>query len=341
MILYFAITIAVGIGLGLFGWECAQDVLALGQEDRETSVSILAEDSIDDIADKLYAKGLIRHRWLFKIYCDVSNADEKIDPGVYKLNYRYDYHALVNGMIEYAPNRETVTVMITEGYNAEQIFALLEKNKVCSAEALREVAQNGSFDYWFLEGTPAGTNNRLEGFLYPDTYEFYVSDTAENVLDKMLDNFEHRISDYEEEIKQSGYTVRDIINVAAMIEEEAADDKERDTMASVLFNRLKSDDYLQYLQMDSTVFYACEQAGKGFDITFDSLYNTYVYPGLPYGPISNPGLPSIKAALRPAETDYYYFAAGKDGVSHFFKDFDSFNAFITSDEYLLFTEKDG
>lgn len=339
VLLYFAITIAFGIGLGLFGWECAQDVLALGQHDKEITVSIRVEDNIDDITDKLYDNGLIRHKWLFKIYCDVTDADKKIDPGVYKLNYQYDYHALVNGMIKYAPTRATVTVMITEGYDCEQLFALLEENGVCKAEELRNTAKSGDFDYWFLDEVPVGTENRLEGFLYPDTYEFYISDDAENVLKKMLNNFEKKISEFEDEIKQSGFTVRDIINIAAMIEEEAANNEERATISSVIHNRLKTDNYLQYLQMDSTVFYACQLEGISFDVTIDSPYNTYAYPGLPYGPVSNPGLYSIKAALRPQSTDYYYFAAGKDGVSHFFTDYDAFNAFVTSDQYIGYFEK--
>lgn len=338
LLLYFAITIAFGIGLGLFGWECAQDVLALGMKDREVSVAIQKDDTIDTVTDKLYDNGLIRHKWLFKLYCKVTKAEEKIDPGVYTLNDLYDYHALVNGMIEYAPTRETVTVMITEGYDCEQIFALLEENKVCSAEELREAAQYSAFDFWFLEEVTPDTQNRLEGFLYPDTYEFYIHDDASRVLSKMLNNFDNKLSDYKDEILESGYTVRQIINIAAMIEEEAANNDERATISSVLHNRLNADDYLQYLQMDSTVFYACQLAGESFDITIDSPYNTYAYPGLPYGPISNPGLYSIKAALRPADTEYTYFAAGKDGVSHFFTDHDEFNAFVTSDQYIGYSE---
>lgn len=340
LILYFAITIAFGIGLGLFGWECAQDVLALGMKDREVTVTVQKADTVESITDKLYDSGLIRHKWLFKLYCKVTDADEKIDPGVYTLNDLYDYHALVNGMIAYAPTRETVTVMITEGYDCEQLFALLEENNVCSAEELRQAAQYGEFDFWFLDEVTSDTANRLEGFLYPDTYEFYIQDEAVNVLQKILNNFDRKIGDYREEIEQSGYTVRDIINIAAMIEEEAANNEERATISSVLHNRLKADDFLQYLQMDSTVFYACQLLGESFDITIDSPYNTYAYPGLPYGPISNPGLYSIKAALRPADTEYTYFAAGKDGVSHFFTDFEEFNAFVTSDQYIGYTGND-
>lgn len=334
VLIYLALTASLGVGLGLFGWECAQDVLALGREDRTVTVRVTDTDTIADVTDTLYSKGLIQHKWLFKLYCSLTKADKKIDPGVYELNNLFDYHALVNGMIESSGSRATVTVMITEGYDCEQIFALLEENGVCSADKLRTAAENDEFDFTFLQDIDIGTSNRLEGYLYPDTYEFYVDDKADNVLNKILKNYNTKMNEaIMAQVEASGYSLRQIMTIASLIEEEAADDAERTQISSVIHNRLKTDNYLQYLQMDSTVFYACQQSGASFDTTIDNPYNTYVYPGLPVGPIDNPGMESIKAALNPAQTDYYYFAAGVDGVSHFFEDFDTFQAFITSDQY--------
>lgn len=334
LILYAAMVTLLGCGMGMFAWECAQDVLALGHENHTITVTVGKNDTIDDVTNTLYTKGLIRHKWLFGIYCDLTHAEEKIDPGTYELNSLYDYHALVNGMIETAGTRATVTVMIAEGYDTEQLFALLEENGVCDADELRTAAANAEFDYWFLEGIEKGTASRLEGFLYPDTYDFYVGDDPENVLKKMLNNFERKIDDkLKAQIEASGYSVREVITIASIIEEEAANDDERADISSVIHNRLATDDYLRYLQMDSTVFYACQLLGENFDLTIDSPYNTYVYSGLPAGPIDNPGMRSIVAALEPSETNYYYFAAGVDGVSHFFSDFDSHQAFITSPEF--------
>lgn len=334
LILYAALVAMLGCGLGLFGWECAQDVLALGHDDNVITVTVGKDDTIEDVAQMLYTKGLIHHRWLFRMYCNLTHAEEKIDPGTYELNSLYDYHALVNGMIANSGTRATVTVMITEGYDCEQIFALMEENGVCDAAELREAAENGDFDYWFLADIEKGTPGRLEGFLYPDTYDFYVNDDAENVLKKMLNNFDRKMDDeLQAKVEASGYSIREVMTIASIIEEEAANDDERADISSVIHNRLATDNYLRYLQMDSTVFYACQLAGEGFDLTFDSPYNTYVYPGLPAGPIDNPGMQSILAALEPSQTDYYYFAAGVDGVSHFFSDFDSHQAFITSDQF--------
>lgn len=331
--LYAALVILLGIGSGLFVWECAQDVFAFGHKDTVVTVVVTKDDNVDSIANKLYSKGLIRHKWLFKLYCGISDAEEKVDPGVYQLNYLYDYHALVNGMIADSASRATATIMIPEGYDCEQIFALLEKNQICAADDLRQAAENYAFDYWFLQDVPIGTESRLEGFLYPDTYDFYISDDAENVLKKILNNFERKIDeDLQAQIQASGYTVREVMTLASMIEEEAANDDERAEISAVLHNRLASED-LQYLQMDSTVFYACRELG-GFDLHFDSPYNTYVYPGLPAGPIDNPGMPSILAALTPAEADYTYFATGVDGLNHFFNNHDDFQAFVDSDQYV-------
>ena len=104
-------------------------------------------------------------------------------------------------------------------------------------------------------------------------------------------------------------------------------------MSSLLYNRLNSES-LRLLQMDSTVFYAADLMGEEFDTALDNPYNTYAYPGLPPGPIDNPGLDAIEAALRPESTGYYYFATGKDGFNHFYSDWDSFEQFLASDEYV-------
>lgn len=333
-VLYAALVVIIGVGAGLFAWECAQDVLALGHKDSLVTMVVTKEDTIDTLTEKLYSKGLIGHRWLFKLYCQLSHAEEKIDPGVYQLNSLYDYHALVYGMIADTGTRATATIMIPEGYDCDQIFALLEENQICSAEDLHNAASSYEFDYWFLKDLPMGESNRLEGYLYPDTYEFYISDYPENILSKMLRNFERKCDeDVQELVKNSGFSMHEIITMASIIEEEAANDDERADVSAVIHNRLASDNFLQYLQMDSTVFYACREQG-GFDLQIDSPYNTYVNPGLPAGPIDNPGMPSIMAALEPAQTDNVYFATGTDGVNHFFNNHDDFEAFVNSDKYV-------
>ena len=331
-VIYIAVVAAIAILLAKFIWLCADDVLALTKEDQIVHVTIKENATLDDITNELYDKGLIHYPWLFKIYGGYAHAENKVDAGVYELNTLFDYHALLNAMSGYAA-RETVTVTTIEGWSCQQIFAQLEEAGVCEASDLEQAAAEYAFDYDFLQDVPYGEPNRLEGYLYPDTYEFYKSEDADSVIKRFLDNFENRVDDeVMEQINDSGYTLREILTIASMIEEEAASEDERADISSVIYNRLGSDE-LPYLQMDSTVFYAASLMGRTFDTQLDNPYNTYRYAGLPAGPIDNPGMKAILAALNPNETNYMYFAYGTDGVSHFYSDFDSFSAFLNSDEY--------
>ena len=217
--------------------------------------------SLDAIADMLHDNGLIQYPWLFKLYCKFTHSAGRMDAGTYELAYNYDYHALVSGMTESGGTRTTVRVMLPEGATCAQIFALLEKNEVCTAEKLGESAANTHFDYWFLEDIPYGETNRLEGFLFPDTYDFYVNDDPDRVLEKLLSNFNRKFSDdasaqletlntalaerwtakgYDESyIEAHRMTIYDLVTVASMIEKESInDDAERKNIASVLYNRI-------------------------------------------------------------------------------------------------------
>ena len=356
--LYLVIVGVAAVGLGYGIWECAQDVMAFGRSDETLTVSIQEGDTLDDIADMLADKGVIKYPWLFKLYCRFTDSTETMDPGTYVISYNYDYHALVNGMIANSPNRTTVRVMIPEGMTSAQIFALMEKNGVCSAEDLAKCAAETEFDYWFLEGIPYGEENRLEGFLFPDTYDFYEGDDPERVLDKLLTNFGRKFSDdtrerldafneaFAERLREAGYdedyiashrfTVYELITVASMIERETAGADESATIASVIYNRLCDPANWPYINIDATVVYALGGISRPLtyeDTQIDSPYNTYKHAGLPVGPISNPGLSSIAAALNPADTDYYFYALDNStGRHHFSKTYDEHNAFLQEQE---------
>ena len=331
--LFIAIAVYLGNLAAEWGWKWADDVLALTRPDENVEVIINETDDLDDITATLKDVGAIEYEWLFKLYCKFSGSEHYFDPGVYTINLTYDYHALVNNLMASAGSRETVTLMIREGADSYEIFDLLEKNGVCSREKLEEAAASYEFDYEFLEKIPYGETNRLEGYLFPDTYEFYLMDEPQKVLNRLLRNFDARLDEDDlEAIKNSGYTMRQIITMASIVEGEAASDKERPIIASVMFNRLNNWD-VPLLGMDSTIYYGAKLMGTSFTTELDSPYNTYLHPGLPPGPISNPGLNSIRAVLHPDETEYYYFATGVDGINHFFKDYDAFVTFINSDQF--------
>ena len=336
-LIWVALFAAIAVGLGLlaakWGWMWADDVLALTRPDQNVEVVINESDDLDDIAATLKDAGAIEYEWLFKLYCKFSGSEHYFDPGVYTINLTYDYHALVNNLMASAGSRETVTLMIIEGADSFNIFDLLEKNGVCSREKLEEAAANYEFDYDFLQKLPYGAANRLEGYLFPDTYEFYLKDEPQKVLNRLLRNFENRLDEDDlAAIEASGYTMREILIMASIVEAEAANDAERPTVASVMYNRLNNWD-VPLLGMDSTVYYGAKLLGTTFSTELNSPYNTYLYRGLPAGPICNPGLNSIRAVLHPEETDYYYFATGVDGINHFFTNAGDFEAFINSDQF--------
>lgn len=354
VILYVVIVGLIAVGLGYGAWECAQDVLAFGRSDETLTVTINDGDSVEDIGQMLKEQGVIKYPWLFKLYCDFTDSGTTMDPGTYVICYNYDYHALVNNMIANSPNRTTVRVMIPEGMTCVQMFELMEKNNVCTAEELKKAAAETEFDYWFLEGIPYGADNRLEGFLFPDTYDFYENDDPERVLDKLLTNFERKFSDEAQEqldnlnakiaerLGYAGYdeayisahklSVYDLITVASMIEKESAGASESSNIASVIYNRLCRPADYPYLNIDATLIYALGGISRELteaDKQVDSPYNTYTHSGLPAGPISNPGLSSITAALYPSDTSYYYYALDRStGFHHFSETYEEHNRFL-------------
>ena len=366
-LLYGVFVICLGLIFGCLLWLGAQDVLALGHKDSEVTVAIPASAfsekteeitdeegnittetrtvcDLDTLADIMFDNGLIKYKALFKLYCRFSHADRKVGAGSYTLNTKYDYRAIVYGSMPGSATRVEVSVTIPEGYTLKRIFALLEEKEVCSAELLWETAATYDFDseYDFLTDIPdKGDQYRLEGYLFPDTYFFYTEDNPVRVIEKFLDNFEDKFSaTYRERAAERGYSLRDVVIIASMIEREASSHEgERDQIASVIYNRISSSNF-PYLQVDATILYGMARNGdddKKLDTAYESPYNTYLHTGLPPGPICNPGEASLRAALYPESTNYYYYALHKgDGTTtwhEFFTNYDSFLAFVNSDDY--------
>ena len=324
---WLALILAIGVTAGRMLWVCASDVLAFGREDRVVTITIYESDTMDDIVEKLYSNGLIRYRSLFQFYASISDAEEDIQPGIYDLNTRYDYHALVNGMTP-SSSRSVVELTIPEGYTCRQIFALLEENRVCTAVDIGAYAASGELDdYWFLENVDRGDQYCLEGFLFPDTYQFYRNSTPREALEKMLDNFEFRFDDemraqidtLNANVTGGGYTVREVVIVASLIEREAAAPSEAGSIAGVIYNRLfRWGDTPAYLNIDAALVYAQGGNNETIDTQLDSPYNTYTHTGLTPTPIANPGLSSLKAALNPETHDYYYYVLNPSTGMHQF-----------------------
>ena len=343
-LIYLACVVLASCLLAGVGWLLVNDVCSLNKDPVEVKLVIEEGDTLSDVANKLKDAGLINYKGVFKLTSGFFKYKSYVEPGSYDLNSDMDYRALIRNMHDWeADSKEAqglVSVTIPEGYTVQEIIELLAKSGVASVAELEDACANFEFaDYDFLDDSQLGSIDRMEGFLFPTTYEFDKNKSAVYAVDTMLTMFKSQISQQMlADIKASPYTLREIITMASLIEKESiGDDTERKNISSVIHNRLEnpsSEKGGRALQLCSSINYIMKHDGvKTFDTKIDSPYNTYINPGLTPSPICNPGLSAIKAAIYPADTSYYFFALGTDGKSHFFTDYNEHLRFINSDEY--------
>lgn len=346
LVLYLICVLIVSCLLAGIGWLLVNDMCSLNKDAVTTEITVEDNDSMSDVSAKLKDAGLINHRWFFRLVGGMFfDAKDVIDPGTWQLHSEMDYRALIRNMHDYEADlveeEGWISVTIPEGMMVHEILALLEEKGVATMEELEDACANYEFqDYEFLDDELLGDIRRMEGYLFPDTYAFDPDRSAVYAIDTMLTNFVlHFDNELMADIRGSEYTWEEIITMASIIEKEGiGDETERKNIASVLYNRMNTLDRetYGYLQLDTTIYYSLYIEGKDktdFDLEKDTPYNTYKYPGLPVGPICCPGLSSIRAAVYPNDTDYFYFAAGVDGVNHFFSSYNDHINFINSDMY--------
>ena len=358
-LMYFTFIVCVSIVLACLAWMAASDMLALNKESFTAVVtlpsSIFESETVDRfdengkkigtkrvthadmdyVADVLKDAGLIEYKWLFTTFCKISTADQKVSPGEYELKSSFDYRALIQNMRAGSSSTITVTVTIPEGFKMHQIFMRLEENGVSSYNDLMEDAGNTEYNYDFLAESEGEGAYRLEGFLFPDTYEFYVGMQGSSAINKLLDNYRRRVTDeMAARAEELGLTMYDVLKVASLIEKEAGSDDERALIASVIYNRLNAG---IVLGIDASVLYPYDEhegAPTAQMLEKDDPYNTRVRAGLPPTPICSPGLASIQAALYPETTNYYFYALDANaGVHRFFTNDTEFNNFVASQNY--------
>lgn len=320
--LYVLVILASSVILSTVGWVWACDLLGLNKEPLSIEIEIDDDTDFNTVVDTLEEKGLIQYKFLFKLYAAFSHAEEKIAPGKYELNTEMDYHALVSSMGSSSATRLTTDVTIKEGLTIDQVFELLDDRGVCSVERLQDMAANWDYAFDWLQDRPLGDYHRLEGYLFPDTYTFEMGENPKFVINKMLVNFDAKMDEYMAQFSAEGaiYTLHDIVTVASMIEKET-DGTDYRTISSVIYNRLTNPqaETVGYLQIDATLVYL--NGGKVptlADREIDSPYNTYKYQGLPAGPISNPGMESLMAAMNPESTNYYFYVLNPETKLHEF-----------------------
>ena len=332
-LIYLACVIVGSCLLAGLGWLAVNDVCALNKAPLTATIEVESGDSVGTVATKLKKAGLIDAKLLFMITSPVFHASRYIQPGVYELNTDMDYRALISSMGSSSANRMTTTVTIPEGMTEAQIFALLEEKGVSTVEQLEEAAANYDFKFSFLKGVvPLGDPKRLEGYLFPDTYEFYMGEEPVSVLNKMILRFDEIFTDeMRQEVQNDGRTIQDVVTVASMIEKET-DGSDQAKIASVIYNRLDNptSETAGYLNIDATILYAT--GGTEVDLNADTPYNTRTHKGLTPTAIASPGVDALKAAVYPDSTRYYFYALGDDGKHHFFATYREQQNFIASQE---------
>ena len=318
--LYVLLVIAGSGVLATVGWIWACDLLGLNKEYTSIEVTIDEDTDFNAVVDKLEEAGLIQYKFLFKLYAQFSHAEGKIAPGKYELNTEMDYHALVSSMGSSSSTRLTTDVTIKEGLTIDQVFELLDDRGVTSVEKLQDMAANYDYAFDWLRDRPLGDYHRLEGYLFPDTYTFEMGENPKYVINKMLVNFDAKMDEYMAQYtgEEAQYSLHDIVTIASMIEKET-DGGDYRNISSVIYNRLEHPEAetVGYLQIDATLVYL--NGGRvptEADKSIDSPYNTYLYQGLPAGPISNPGMASLLAAMEPESTNYYYYVLNPETKEH-------------------------
>ncbi|HQE67671.1 MAG TPA: endolytic transglycosylase MltG, partial [Bacillota bacterium] len=269
------------------------------------------------ISKILKDENMIKDSFVFELYCKINEKADKIKAGRYNISSSMKVSEIVDVLVSGKALIDTVKLTIPEGYNLAQIADRINSLGVVSPESIQAALKADVYEYEFIEQIPE-REKKLEGYLFPDTYEIYKNTTAEAIIRKLLERFDDVFTEeFRNRAEELNMSIDQVVTLASIIEREARLDKERKIISGVFHNRLKKK---MLLQSCATVQYLLKEPKEELlyeDLEIDSPYNTYKYAGLPPGPIASPGLASIEAALYPEDTDLLYFFALDDG-SHVF-----------------------
>ena len=304
----------------------SNDFLAVNRPDGIAEVTMPENVTSEQLAKILAEKGVIDSEMFFNLYCQITAEDKlkDIKPGNYHLETNMDYEFILDMLRDGDTERSVVQITFPEGLTVFEVAALLEENGICKADDAIKVMEEVPFnEYSVIQNMENADQryNKMEGYLFPDTYEFYTNDNAETVIRKMLSNCETKLSMYQDRIPDTGMTTDQIIILASIIQREAADLNDMYSVSAVLHNRIEGLNGTGKLECDSTTFYPYHtrhDLPDGPD-SYISKYNTYDFAGLPAGAICNPGIDAIKAAISPSEAhrEYLFFCHSNDGVAYY------------------------
>lgn len=325
---WISMILLVSIALTRYLMVGVDDLLAVSRASGSAQVELEENCSVGDVADALKEQGVINNSFFFTMYCLVTGADDGFGQGSFTLDTNLDYEAIINYLQTTGNRQDVVTITFPEGLSLLEVAQKLEENEVCTVEEVLEAANSGEYDnYDFINAIDNEEDRyyKLEGYLFPDTYDFYKGEDPKIALGKMINNCQNRFSkETRDEIQEQGYTIDQVLTLASIVQAEATDEKDMRMVAGILINRLENGASrdIYRLECDSTTYYpyrSKSQVPEEERDTFKSTYDTYTIEGLPPGPICNPGMDAIQAVLEPSSESagMYYFCHDADGNAYY------------------------
>ncbi|MFA7308670.1 MAG: endolytic transglycosylase MltG [Patescibacteria group bacterium] len=289
-------------------------------ESKPIHFSINPGENLKEIALDLKEKGAIADSSVFINYAKKTGTDTRIKPGEYTVDSSLSPKEILARFV--AGDRKEAWITIPEGWRIDQIADYLDSEGLVTKEDFVSTAlvKNFSGDFAFLSTLPGNTS--LEGYLFPDTYKVFAETDSKDIITRMLTNFQDKVSkDIMRQANAQGLTLHQFLTLASIVEKESAHNDDVAKISSVYHNRLNQG---MNFQSDATITYITRRPDPRpleAETKIDSPYNTYLYPGLPPGPVGNPGLSAIDATLHPADTPYLFFVS-RDNRAYFATTYD-------------------
>ena len=327
-LIYIAVVVGISAILSFCGIRWANDVFALVKDEVVSTVTIPENATVSEVSTILKENGIIKYPAIFRLYINFKNRDA--DPplafkaGDYEVRSTLNYDQIVS-MIKDRRARRIITLTIPEGYTVDEIIDLFVSQGMGTREGFVEAINHFDYHYTFMDKLnqiqlSPNRRYRLEGYLFPATYDFYTDSGEVAIIDKLLAAFDARFeNDYYARLEEMGMNLDQVITIASIVQMEGKFSSDFYPISGVFYNRLRSDT-MKRLQSDATVQYCLKERKEDLsyaDLEVDDPYNTYRYDGLPPSAISNPGWEAIQAALYPESHSHYYFISDTDGSTIF------------------------
>ena len=325
-VLYVAVVLGISATLSYYGINWSNDIFALVKDEVTATVTVPENATISEIADLLADNGIIQYPSVFRFYIGFKNRDTILEfkAGEYELKSTLNYDQLVS-MMKDRKARSIVTITIPEGFTVDEIIDLFVSKGMGTREGFEYAINHFEYDYDFMEYLNAielspYRRYRLEGYLFPDTYDFYTDSKEIAIIDKLLANFDYRFEhEYYSRLQELNLNLDQAMTLASIIQMEGKYNSDFYSISGVFHNRLNSRS-LKRLESDATVQYCLNDRKENLtydDLAIDNPYNTYLYEGLPPSAIANPGWEAMMAMLYPEKNSFYYFVADTDGSTIF------------------------